>query len=101
MRSLSVLFAFPWIYSAVFFGVVAALAGGHFVHDPNLPADYWMFGMVVVCVVSVITSLNIKREIAGAARLGLMMIVIVNLIAATAVSAGAGFVLAVALFGMH
>ena len=88
MRSLSVLFAFPWIYSGVYFGVVAALMPRHIVRDPNLAATYWMFGMVLVSVVSVIASLNIKRRLAGAARLGLMLLVVTNLIAATAVSAG-------------
>jgi hypothetical protein len=90
----------PWVYSGGYFIVVAALAGSHIIRDPNSAATYWMFGMVLVWVVSVITSLNIERKISGAGRLGLMLLVIVNLIAATAVSAGAGFMLGAGIFGM-
>jgi hypothetical protein len=81
-----VLFGLPWIYSAVYFAVVAILVPRHLVTDPNRAANYWMFGMVIVAVCSVITALNIDRNIAGAARLGLMLIVVVNLIVATGVS---------------
>ena len=94
MRSLSVLFALPWIYSGGYFAVVAALAP----RDPNQTVTYWIFGMVLVCVVSVIVSLNIKRRIAGAARLALMLLVVLNLIAAIAVSAGVGLKLFPRLF---
>lgn len=87
----------PWSFSGGYFAVVAALRP----RDPNQAATYWIFGMVVICVVSVITSLNIERRIGGAARLGLMLLVIVNLIVATSVSAGVGFAIAGRIFEMH
>ena len=89
------------MFSGGYFAVVAALASVRIVRDPNLAATYWMFGMAIVSVVSVITSLNMERDIAGAARLGLMLLVIINLILAISVSVYAGFILAVGLFGMH
>jgi hypothetical protein len=95
-----VLFALPWIYSGAFFGAVALLASSGAVRDPNQAATYWIFGMVIVCVVSVIASLNVERKIIGIARIGLMLLVIVNLIVATGVSAGVGFMLAAGAFGM-
>jgi hypothetical protein len=99
LRSLALLLAVPWVFTAIYFGAVAMLANLRMMRTPDEAANLWMFAMAVVAVASVITAVNIPIEDGGVARLGLTLIVIVNLIVATAVSAGVGFVLAVGLFG--
>ena len=80
---------------------MAILGKADIVRDPNQVATYWIFGMVLVSVVSVITSLNIDRRLAGGARLGLMLLAVINLIAAIAVSSGVGYALLSRLFSLR
>ena len=99
-RTLVLLLAAPWAFTAIYFGSVALLAHQRIVRTPDEAANLWMFAMAVVAVASVITAVNVPMDGGGVQRLGLAAIVIVNLIVAVGVSAGVGFVLAAGLFGM-